>query len=880
MCKKNKFGIFHQNRFTFAPAFGVLPGIPGMLRFTPVYLIRIMPAKGNVKVMQWLPVCAHIPMKKGSLFTTIVFAIASLQAQSVRSVFQLSAYPGMSPAAVGLYSGSELLGTTDQQGILIYEGTAFQQPLRLLQDSTEIGYQLLRNKDSAGATFYFIRVMPRMIEAVLVSASRAEGAPVASVTVQKRDIEIQNTGRDLPVLLQLQPSVVITSDAGNGIGYTGIRVRGSDASRTNVTVNGVPINDAESQGTFWVNMPDLASSVGNIQIQRGAGTSANGAGAFGATVNVQTLSSYQAYGLLSNSAGSYGTYKNTIAAGTGLLNNHFMMDMRLSRVHSNGFVDRASSDLSSWFLSAGYVSKKWSFKLLNFSGAEKTYQAWNGIPIEKVSGSNADVLQQYNRNLGYSYNSVADSQNLFQSGNRTYNYYTYKNQTDNYRQNHYHAYLNVNLGKFDQLAATFYATHGEGYYEQYRSNDKVSSYGLSPLVAGTDTFFQTDLIRRQWLKNDLRGAIVSLLHNTKNLHATFSAAANRYTGDHYGEIVWAATMPSAAYLQHYYNSTGDKTDANAFASARYQIQYNASVFADMQVRRVVHTGYGNDNDLRTVNFKGAYTFFNPKGGLSLKLRDKSILNLSASVAHREPSRSDFTDNKSGAVPKPESMVDYEAGWKKNGSRISFDMNLYYMNYHNQLVLTGAVNDVGTPLRVNAVKSYRAGIEISAAARFGTHITAGGNIALSQNRIAEINTVSANYASGSDSIIMHKNVPISYSPATVAAAWFQYASKSGFSIRWVHKYVSRQYLDNSGDKSRSIAAYYHSEIWINKSWKLSNGLQVEAQLQVMNLFSNLYNNNGYTYDYFDGKPGHIQRIQEVFVFPSAPRNFMGGIVLKF
>lgn len=822
-------------------------------------------------------------MRKSQLLIAMLLLIFSAKAQKTEFVIQ--SFDNQKPGRIEIYSGDRYLGTTDPLGYLsIQNKIEWFVNIHLLQDSVRLEYEVKDTsleKGLMGGKVYNLIIYPKKIEEIVVQATRVnEVSAIAKTEISKQEIAVQNTGRDLPVLMQLQPSVVITSDAGNGIGYTGIRVRGSDATRTNITVNGVPINDAESQGTFWVNMPDFASSTANIQVQRGVGGSTNGAGAFGATVNLQTSSDFKPNALISSSAGSFNTRKITVAAGTGLINSHWTVDMRLSKITSDGFIDRAASDLSSYFLSAGYVSKKWSLKLLNFSGAEKTYQAWNGIPVEKLSGTQAELMDHYKRNQGFAYNTADDSANLFGSNNRTYNSFTYKNQTDNYRQSHYHAYYNYNYTAKSRLNITLYKTHGEGYFEQFRLNDKLSSYGSRPAIYGTDTIRNTDLIRQRWLDNDLLGLNANYCFENSKYNLTIGGGISDYKGNHYGQVIWAKTAADLNYETFYYDATGNKRDANIFVKTSLKLARKVYGNVDLQFRKVHHEGGGYDNDQRHVNFIGDYNFFNPKAGFTWLLQAGEQLYGSLSVGNREPSRSDFTDNKNSQIPKPEKLFDYELGWRKNSAKYAIEAGFYYMNYVNQLVLTGAVNDVGTPLRTNVPKSYRAGVELTGSVRVFKKFMVLGNVALSQNRLAEITTISPNYVTYIDSVEVHKNVPISYSPSVVSALSFVYNAPKNITLRWVHKYVSKQYLDNTGNDTRTIGAYYFSEIWINKTWKFRNGLQVEAQVQVLNLFNGIYNNNGYTFDYFTSNGSDLKRVQEVYLFPSATRNVLGGLVLRF
>lgn len=817
-------------------------------------------------------------MKKIFTLALFISLCQFMFAQSTR--IKVESWEGNPAQQIEIYLGSKWMGVTDSLGTVQWNQIVDLADLRLFQNGIEYTYEIkysnIVNEPEAPRE-YVLLITVESIEAAVVRASRAgEKEPFAKTEIKKSQIEVQNTGRDLPILLQYQPSVITTSDAGNGVGYTGIRIRGTDASRTNITVNGVPINDAESQGTFWVNMPDLSSSIQNIQIQRGAGSSTTGTGVFGANVNIQTASSLKPYGTVSQSYGSYNTRKSTVAAGTGLLNQHWTIDFRLSQIHSDGFIDRAKSDLNSYFISSAYISNTWSVKLLHFAGAEKTYQAWYGIPREKLLGPDTALRDQYNRNVGFLYQTTADSVNLFTAGKRNYNYYLYENETDNYSQAHTHLYFNVNLGKRDKFVSTLYRTNGQGFFEQYKNNDKLENYQLPNVIYGNDTIVTSDIIRQRWLQNTLTGWIANWMHDGEKWKVTAGGGYSQYLGNHFGKIVWARTAPSVNHLAHYYDAIGDKYDGNLFMKVQYPIHQNVTVFGDFQLRRVFHTGRGMDNDLRRIQFDGNYLFYNQKLGVTLDLKSWGTAYGSYSILNKEPSRSDFTDVGNGTVPKPESMNDIELGWKLNKNKLYVECDGYLMDYKNQLILTGAVNDVGTPLRRNVERSHRAGVELMAVYAINTRWQVGGNLTLSTNRIRKIVTEVVDYSDNSVVSETLTHVPIAYAPNAVAAVSITWKPTAHWNIIWNHKYVGKQFLDNTGNTDKMMDAYYFSELWINKSWNIS-GSVLSVKFQVLNLFNNLYNNNGYTYEYYYGK---TSLTREVYLFPSAPRNFMASIALNF
>jgi iron complex outermembrane receptor protein len=744
------------------------------------------------------------------------------------------------------------------------------------------------------------------IEDVIVKAFQrnTEHAHPAFESVKAKDLHLRNMGQDIPMLLQHQTGIVATSDAGNGIGYTGIRVRGSDATRTHISVNGVPINDAESQGTFWVNMPDLASSAKNIHIQRGVGSSVHGAGAFGGSVMIQTGTEALNQTSIDLSYGSFNTRKITAkyqSPITQIKGRNWTYDLRLSHIGSDGFIDRAQTDMYGYMASVQSSSEKgWNHKLLAFGGIQKTFQAWWGIPIEKyrlgqkkpsVNDSQA-LVDHYTRNIGM-YRNFQDSNNVFNSNPNTYNFYLYPNEIDRYQQHHLHYYLSKNINPKLNVNTTLYYTFGQGYFEQFRYNDELSYYGLNPRIYQNDTFNTANLVRRRWLQNHLFGANTHLSYSMNKEH-TFLAGigANQYLGQHFGNVI-ATGNPTddvtkiqaqdeftQGKFPEYYRSSGNKTDLNAFVKWQYQPQYlpELTLFSDAQIRYVNHQGKGTDNDLLEIDFKGEFTFFNPKAGFSYIHKHKkatSIYQGSASVGNREPARSDFVDNPKNKIPKPETLIDYELGYQWiYPNKGAIQCNLYYMDYYNQLVLTGAVNDVGTPLRQNVDRSYRRGLEIGGMLNLWQNqklkINLIGNMAFSQNIIAQSPASWVDYADYSTFDTLYQNAPIAYSPNTVASAGIQYQySQNGhkWEFQYLHKFVSQQFLDNTGNHDRSIPAYDFSELQLAYAHPISGHRSVQLKLLVQNVFNQRFINNGYTWGYLYDR----QLTQEVFVFPSAPIN---------
>ncbi len=732
-------------------------------------------------------------------------------------------------------------------------------------------------------------------------------------TVKAKDLQLRNLGQDLPMLLQHQTGIVSTSDAGNGIGYTGIRMRGSDATRTHISINGVPINDAESQGTFFVNMPDLASSAQNIHIQRGVGSSVHGAGAFGGGIMIQTGNILYDKAEFDLTYGSFNTRKITAKFYSPLIKiaeKNWTYDLRISHIGSNGFINRSNTELYGYMASLQSQSQqRWNHKFMVFGGAEKTAQAWWGIPIEKynmgnpyATASDSQALSDhYFRNIGM-YRNNQDSQNLFKSNPNQYNYYLFPNETDNYQQHHFHYYSSKNINSKFNINNTLYYTYGSGYFEQFRFQDELTYYGLPMRVIGSDTSNKANLVRQRWLQNHLIGINTHINWHINNANQLLSGfGASRYLGQHFGRVITVGNpindvefiekdpTLTTALPQEYYRSSGNKTDVNAFTKYMFTSMSlpGFSAFADAQIRYVRHDGIGTDNDLKNIDFLGEFLFFNPKAGINFNQNHRnanSNYQASVAVSNREPARSDFVDNTGSNIPKPERLIDYELGYTythKNASQIK--INAYYMDYYNQLVLTGALNDVGAPLRQNVTRSYRAGIEIGTQLpliqKQNHTLRLIANGAFSQNRIAESPASWIDYLDFSTFDTFYKNAPIAYSPDIVASAGFHYEFRKNshtYELQYLQKYVSQQFLDNTGDPGRSIPSYTFSELQLAYYRPLSDQRSIQFKLQVQNLFNNRYLNNGYTWGYRYDR----QLTQEVFVFPSAPTNFTLAVSMLF
>lgn len=710
-----------------------------------------------------------------------------------------------------------------------------------------------------------LKVERMLTDEVVVSATRASTVtPMAVTNVSKAELAKQNLGQDLPYLLQFTPSVVVSSDAGAGIGYTGIRIRGSDATRINVTMNGIPVNDAESHGVFWVNMPDFASSVDNIQIQRGVGTSTNGAAAFGASINIQTNQLIDtAYATLGLSYGSFNSWRQNATFGTGLLDNGWAFDGRLSSISSDGYIDRASSDLKGYAFSGSRYGKKSILRFNIFSGREKTYQAWNGVPESLL-----ETNRRYNSAGEYT---APDGSTQF-----------YENETDNYQQDHYQFFYTYEPNKYWTLNSTLFYTYGRGYYEQFRNNERFSRYNLPDLVVGNETVSRTDFIRQRWLDNHFYGAILTANYKKDRLNASFGASANQYNGDHFGDVIWARLLGDNDIKHRYYDNNALKTEFNFFARAEYELRKGLFAYGDLQFRSIDYRFIGFNNQGINVTQNTQFGFFNPKAGAYYQLDKASQLYASVAVGNREPVRADLVESSPQSRPTSERMIDYEAGYKRQGKRSAFAANVYYMDYYNQLVLNGQINDVGGYIRTNVDRSYRAGIELEYGVSVTKWLQWSANLSLSRNRIKVYDEFVDLYDEHFDYLgngvnRSYENTPIAFSPDIIGASILSFKPLKGLGIDLMSKYVGRQYLDNSGDAARSLDPYLVHDLRVN--YQINGGKfakEVVFSLLVNNLTNLMYSANGYTYPYvFDGN-----FVADNYLYPQAGTNFLANVQFKF
>lgn len=689
------------------------------------------------------------------------------------------------------------------------------------------------------------------LDEVLVSAVRVTSqSPVTFSNLSKTEIAPRNLGQDIPVLMNYLPSVVTTTDAGAGVGYTGIRVRGSDATRVNVTINGIPYNDSESHGTFWVNMPDFASSVENLQLQRGVGTSTNGAGAFGASLNMLTDAvSENSSGEISSSYGSFNTRKHTVKFSTGKLNDHFEMAGRLSVIRSDGYIDRASSDLKSYFLQGAYVSDNTLIKALVFGGHQTTYQAWNGIDAETMKTN-----RRYNSAGAYT-----DDQ-----GNPRF----YDNEVDDYAQDHAQLHWNQKLSDKWSTNLSFHYTYGRGYFEQYREDSAFSDYGLTPIIAANDTINSTDLIRRKWLDNDFYGTTFSVHYEEKNMDMIVGGAWNKYEGDHFGEIIWARYASQSDIRDRYYDDTSLKTDFNVYAKINYKLDAHWSLFGDLQYRTIRYKANGEETGLVNDNFN----FFNPKAGITYTLNPNHNFYFSYARAGREPNRNDYEDGN----PRPEYLNDFELGWRYLSDKLKLNINGYYMRYKDQLVLTGELNDVGAPIRANSGDSYRLGLEADATIYLSDQWVIRPNAALSDNR-------NIDFVFQRDGVLEDLgNTNIAFSPKIIAGNILTFLPADALQVSILSKYVGEQYMGNIDSKNSKLDDYFINDFNIQYEIKMNTIFKsIVLNGLVNNIFDVKYVSNGYFYTSDNEvSPGQYVTEEGAGYYPQAGINFLVGATLKF
>lgn len=712
------------------------------------------------------------------------------------------------------------------------------------------------------------------VDELVVKATRSERlTPMTFLNLSKQQLTPLNLGQDVPFLLQWTPSVVVTSDAGNGVGYTGIRIRGTDPTRINITINGIPLNDAESQQVYWVNMPDFASSTADVQIQRGVGSSTNGAGAFGATINLNTANvQHDPYGEINVSAGSFNTWKRNIEFGSGLLGKRFTLDGRLSKITSDGYIDRASSDLESYYLSGAYIGERSMLRLITFSGHERTYQAWYGVP--------PGLLDDWTTRT---FNPAGTEK----PGN------PYENEVDDYRQTHYQLLFNKQLSPSLNLNAALHYTRGSGFYEQYKADQSPEDYGLQGVLQNGRPL-NTDLVRRLWLDNHFFGGVFSLQYAWRGVSFNAGGAIHRYEGLHFGELVWAQYASNSFPGHRYYENDGLKQDINVYGKAQLPISDDFHAYADLQVRGVDYRFLGYDNEGRNVGQEAQHRFFNPKMGFTFAPDARTTAYASFAIANREPNRDDYVQSTPESHPRPERLYDTEIGYRYAGNTTGWEINGYYMAYRDQLALNGQINDVGAYTRVNVPESYRLGAELSGAWKPAPVLNVQGNITLSRNKIITFEDFLDNYVSDpqsgetiwkGQSAVTYRNTDLSFSPNLVAGfeCAFTPFSRSqkipfgkDFEIAWMSRWIGRQFIDNRGDPQNALEPYSFTNLRLRFTTSSKSLKTLELTFLLQNLFNARYSSNAWSYRYrYDD-----QTITDQGFFPQAGRNFLMGVRVRF
>ncbi|WP_299313420.1 TonB-dependent receptor [uncultured Aquimarina sp.] len=696
------------------------------------------------------------------------------------------------------------------------------------------------------------------LDEVLVKSVRVEAdSPITHSNLSKEELATRNLGQDIPILLNYLPGVTTTTDGGSGVGYTYIRVRGSDASRVNVTLNGIPFNDAESQGTFWVNLPDFASSIENLQLQRGVGTSTNGSGAFGASLNLLTDAvSEEASGEISNSFGSYGTRRHNLKFSTGLLNDHIEIAGRLSAIASDGYIDRASSDLKSYFLQGSYVDDNTLIKAVTFGGHEITYQSWFGIDQETLESD-----RTFNPAGLYT----------DENGNTRF----YDNEVDNYKQDHYQLHWNQKYNNNWSTNIGLNYTYGRGFFEQYKEDEDFADYDFTPIVLGGETINTTDLIRRRWLDNDFYVINATANYKNNNLDVDFGAFYSLYDGDHFGEVIWAQNAGGSEIRDNYYFGNGKKNEFTIFGKTTYRVNDKWSAFLDLQGRFVGYKTSGLTSDRVPLEVDENYDFFNPKLGATYQINSSNQLYASYARANREPRRSDFENG----INTPEKLNDIELGWRFNKKRTIVNANLYYMWYRDQLVLTGALDDVGAPIRATSGQSYRLGVEIDADITITDKFIVKPNIAISANKnkdfFATVDGVLTNLGSTN----------ISYSPNIVAGNILVYQPQKNLQLSFLSKFVGEQHLSNLDNDDLKLDSFFVNDL--NIVYEIKD-IPVFKSIVFTGLINNIfdidYESNGYSFSLGDvadnQSPTGLRTEYFTGFYPQAGINFLIGATLKF
>ena len=819
-----------------------------------------MKKSGKVKAHELMRSCAHVLMYSMVILPTIAFGQVSISGK----MYDKSTSESLQGGKIIIRNSFKSTATDEKGNYLI----KYLKKGRITLTASYMGYEKLvkeMNVTKDTTVNFEMESSPLLGQEVIVSGLKAEDkTPMTFENISKKDIQEKNAGQDIPMLIENTPSVTVATDAGTGVGYTYLRIRGTDATRINVTVNGVPFNDPESHEVYWVDIPDLASSVENLQIQRGVGTSTNGTAAFGASLNLQTTTlKPDPYAEYDGSVGSYKTLKNTLSFGSGLIDNKFEFDGRFSKISSDGYIDRAFSDIKSFYISAGYYGKKSFFKLNIFSGVEKTYQAWDGVPKDSLKT------------------------------NRTYNPFTYSNQTDNYQQDHYQLFYSNELSQKLNLTVTLFNIRGKGYYENYENQNDPYEYasphtslqkdfGLNDVKLKDTTITNTNNINQQWLNNNFFGTNINLNYNDhKKLKINYGFSWDKYNDTHTGKIIWAQYASNSFIDQNYYDYVYDRTEASTFVKANYQATDKLNLYGDLQLRTVnIKLNGTMQSNLKDTSQAHNYTFLNPKTGAFYDFDDKNNAYVSFAISNREPNGSNFEDAKPKEAPVPERLYDLEAGYSYKNNNFHGGINFYYMYYNDQLVLTGQINYVGSPIMTNVPKSYREGIELVFGANIIRNLKWEANLTLSRNKIENFTEYVDMYDADWNPIGQKVNnlgtTDIAFSPTVIGSNRFTYRILKGLDISLISKYVGKQYADNTSNNDRSLDRYFINNGLLTYTFKTKYIKEVGLNLLVNNLFSYKYSSNAWVYSYYlDG----TRSVQDGY-FPQAPVNFLAGISLKW
>ena len=814
------------------------------------------------------------------LMALLAFCIISITsfAQNQLSVKVLD--PNSSPLASATVSLNQKSLKTNKDGQVLFtdlKNQSYKLQISFLGYKTEI-----KEISPSQQSEITITLNPSSIQAeeIYVSATRAKNnSSTTYKNIGKEEIKTKNLGQDIPYLLDQTPSVVISSDAGAGVGYTSMTIRGSDAERINVTLNGIPLNNSESLGSFFINLPDFASSTQSIQIQRGIGSSTNGAAAFGGSLNFQTDALETApYAELNNSFGSFNTWKNTLKVGSGLINNKYAFNARLSRINTDGFVERASSDLKSFYIDGGIYTAKHTLKATVFAGKEKSYQAWYGLP-EPLFNGNLNRIDEYAGAMEL----YDEAQiNRLKSGDRSYNIYEYENQTDNYTQTHAHLNYSFLANEKTKFNAGLHYTRGAGYYEEFRPSDKLAFYGIDSVILNNAIIKNADLVRQRWLDNHFYGLTYALEHKaSEHINLILGGAYNQYLGDHYGEVIWSQYATNVNPRHRYYYNEAKKNDFNIFAKADFNYD-NWLLNLDLQYRNIYYHSEGDDNKIKDLNFTDKLNFFNPKVGATYILNPNSNVYLSYAFANKEPSRKDYVENPLNEFPKPEKLQDIEAGYRFKNENFQIAANLYAMLYKDQLIPTGKVNDVGEAIRMNVKDSYRVGLELDGSWILSNNFIWSATAALSENKIKNfteyLSVIDQNWETKSIEEIFYKSTTIARSPSAVLSNNFTFKPTNNISLSLLSKYVSKIYLDNTSSNERSLKPSFVNNFQATYSFAPFGLEQVDLNLLVNNILNAKYATTGYTWGTKSFESN--SRVYYNFYYPQAGTNFLLGLNIRF